>query len=592
MNNVMLIMDQYKRHQKAIDNSQKIDPLHEADELSRIANAFGRNPRRIALVNKYDQEGTQAYHQAGFEVFSVNGDRATEIWPYMNRLKDDISHDPPQHLIVITDDPSFQYLLDAAVENGKTNLAVWCLHETNQTLTKRQYNARPFSELVPEAKVPRVSIRLDYENLHIGLTKKGWQPDCKLLIEAVKKSAADLGQIVSIVAYADWGLLSRNSKFDLQRELASIGVEPRYQLSDRGKNSADMRIADDIRTLVERPSTAPDAVDLVVLGTNDRDFRPTLETAKARGQRIVLLAIKDGLSNQLKGVADEIRYLDEYLHLTQPVQILPDARPRATDPYATLMVTVAAWLRERRWKFAPVEELIPVVAEFGGLDSLNRAADAGLFSRGRVRKPDGFKETLMPDLKHPLAEAAYRLVYWAPDQVKYGLESYGYEYVDSRFMANGMQYDKILKRLGAGQNRHEAEQWLDLLSKLGILDKEERQHPHVPDKVIVTWWLPGKRIEQVTEGTDAEASVTPIEAGQVRQLVKEALSDDELTELCFDHFRPVYEKFGEGMTKGQKVRMLVEYAERQNVVQQLLAQIRQWNPSRTNNLTPQMAIAM
>jgi hypothetical protein len=65
-------------------------------------------------------------------------------------------------------------------------------------------------------------------------------------------------------------------------------------------------------------------------------------------------------------------------------------------------------------------------------------ADISLFKRGQTHRPDGLKETLMLDFKQPLAEAAYRLVHWAPSQVKYGLESYGYCYVDTKFMIKGM----------------------------------------------------------------------------------------------------------------------------------------------------------
>jgi hypothetical protein len=233
--------------------------------------------------------------------------------------------------------------------------------------------------------------------------------------------------------------------------------------------------------------------------------------------------------------------------------------------------------------------LAQVLTELGGLNRLKQAADAGLFTHGRIQRPDGPKETLMLDFKHPLAEAAYRLVRWAPSQVNHGLQHYGYEYVDTRFMTNGMPYDQHLKRLGVGQDRREAEQWLELLGKAGVLEEEEREHPKVAGKFLTTWWVPGERPVSTKKAVRSEQKVTPVVNQRMRQLVADALSDGELTELAFDYFRPVYEQFSEGMAKGQKARLLIEYAERQNLRTKLVERLQEKNPGRSAELTPQAA---
>lgn len=65
---------------------------------------------------------------------------------------------------------------------------------------------------------------------------------------------------------------------------------------------------------------------------------------------------------------------------------------------------------------------------------------------------------------------------------------------------------------------------------------------------------------------------------EIRKLINEALGDDELTNLCFDHFRPVYDKFTTGQVKPDRIRMLVEYAERQREIPKLLKAIEKINP--------------
>jgi len=66
----------------------------------------------------------------------------------------------------------------------------------------------------------------------------------------------------------------------------------------------------------------------------------------------------------------------------------------------------------------------------------------------------------------------------------------------------------------------------------------------------------------------------------IRDLLIAALNDEELTTLCFDYFRPVYENLAAGMGKGQKIQRLLDYCERHNRIPKLLDRVRQVNPSK------------
>ncbi|MCX6029944.1 MAG: SIR2 family protein [Chloroflexi bacterium] len=67
-------------------------------------------------------------------------------------------------------------------------------------------------------------------------------------------------------------------------------------------------------------------------------------------------------------------------------------------------------------------------------------------------------------------------------------------------------------------------------------------------------------------------------AAAIRDLLNAAFNDEELTTLCFDTFRPVYEDFATGMSKGQKVQRLLDYCIRQEQVDDLLAAVQRANP--------------
>jgi hypothetical protein len=59
----------------------------------------------------------------------------------------------------------------------------------------------------------------------------------------------------------------------------------------------------------------------------------------------------------------------------------------------------------------------------------------------------------------------------------------------------------------------------------------------------------------------------------IRELLTAAFSDGELTTFCYDYFRPVYENFAVGMSKGQKVQALIEHCGRTEQLPALLERV-------------------
>ena len=69
-----------------------------------------------------------------------------------------------------------------------------------------------------------------------------------------------------------------------------------------------------------------------------------------------------------------------------------------------------------------------------------------------------------------------------------------------------------------------------------------------------------------------------MEHGRHSRSTNAAFSDGELTALCFDNFRPVYEDFTSGMSKGDKIQRLLNYCDRHVQVEDLLAAVEKANP--------------
>ncbi|MEM8804893.1 MAG: alpha/beta hydrolase [Cyanobacteria bacterium P01_G01_bin.38] len=73
----------------------------------------------------------------------------------------------------------------------------------------------------------------------------------------------------------------------------------------------------------------------------------------------------------------------------------------------------------------------------------------------------------------------------------------------------------------------------------------------------------------------------------IRQLVQEALGDDELLDLCQDDFPAVHYQFTSGQTKSARIRLLIGHATRHKEIPKLLACIREINPTVCNKFMSQ-----
>jgi hypothetical protein len=64
----------------------------------------------------------------------------------------------------------------------------------------------------------------------------------------------------------------------------------------------------------------------------------------------------------------------------------------------------------------------------------------------------------------------------------------------------------------------------------------------------------------------------------VRELLSAAFSDEEIVTLAFDRFRAVYEDISGAMSKGDKIRRLVDWCDKQVRMDSLLAEVKRRNP--------------
>jgi len=510
-----MIVDRQRLFEEAKGHKHRLDPMQEALTLSTYGKVLGAQSNMHALVDEDDKDGINAYTRAGFTVQTMNGNRATALIEFLTMMTLQLSHEPPSSLTVVSNDPAYHALLKSVGEKGQAqNVTKWTWDREAQTLWSPHYNTRPLEEILPGTKVPRIALLWDYENVHLGLMERGWNGSVKELMQAARDQLEAFGDLVSNHAYADFGLLNGTGKRDWQRELLEAGAETVYVVNERGKNTADLKIADAVRDLLEARNG--DAVEVLAICTNDRDFKSVIETARQRGRQVKLLAIRGGLSRHLGNTVPErdIIYIDDFLTMRDKRQLdTPTATVSPSESYAPIVMRCAEWLSrqgERGWHFATTDQLLAALRPSPhDRAQIDKAVAAGVMRRGHRHGPDGPEETLGFNLKNPFAKTALHLVRWAPDLTNFCLNQRKMPYIDSNFLVSGMQRQKVLVELNAGQTRRDAEGWLRLLAEAGVLVPREQAHPSTTGKRITTWWLPQTEAPAVEAPAAMTATAAP-----------------------------------------------------------------------------------
>lgn len=578
---VIQIVDVYPRNTEGHRHTMKNDPDGEAQSLSMLIKLLGRNPRKIAIVERNDDRRLLAYQREDYEIIKMNGDRDSELRQFILRMENDVQEARPKHMVLVSEDPQFVHLCNMVAP--LTDLAVWANSATApHELKDAKYGWRPLEELLPNLKIPLIDVRLDLENIFIGLVQRGWRPNLHELIKAIHDATSDLGEVVNVTGYADFDELNRHHggpNTNWQRELTLAKAESRYVINQHGKNTADMKIADDIRTLVERDAAASGAIDIIGLATMDRDFRPIVETAQRRGKRVVVLGLERGVSRELENVASEVRYLDQYLKLARPLTPSTEnaVAPRAED--VALMMRVAEWMHNNRWRFVYRDRLEEQFHDAN--ENLQRLIANGWLAPTQSSALDaqGRARVLEPNPDNATARAASHLARWIPERVDYCLNRRAMPHVDSNFLATGMARDPMLTQLGIARTRPAAENWLQAAASAGLIVASEQPHPQTPTKLITTWRLP----EEVAMPSVAEvapvASIAPgTSTSRLRELLTHGLSDAELTTMMFDLFLEVHRGI-EGAPKFERIQALLDYVERRGQQHDLLVAICKINPA-------------
>lgn len=160
---------------------------------------------------------------------------------------------------------------------------------------------------------------------------------------------------------------------------------------------------------------------------------------------------------------------------------------------------------------------------------------------------------------------------------------------------NSMPSNKTMQKRLTILQQHQ-----DLLNeKLAALEKEQILETHSEEKLRLQHLIAEAKdkLEEVEQQimvlqTQSCSDVTmknrasrglkkriAYDIASIRKLVAAALGDQELQNLCFDHFPSVYSEFTAGQPNNQRVLQLVDYVNRHLEFEKLLIAIKRANPN-------------
>lgn len=182
---------------------------------------------------------------------------------------------------------------------------------------------------IADQTIPDAGLFIDWDNLKVGLKELGRQPNISSLLDTV----GHRGRVVIARAYADWQ--QRSNAFD-PPNLYAAGIEPVYvpvrmQSGRPLKNSADVKLAVDC---IDFLNTAPH-LKTFFLVSGDSDLIHLVNFLRARGKRVVVIAVSHTLSSMLADNLDELLIYDvdiEPIRQVEPASNGRRAKPASTEP--------------------------------------------------------------------------------------------------------------------------------------------------------------------------------------------------------------------------------------------------------------------
>jgi hypothetical protein len=439
----------------------------------------------------------QIFEGVGFETFNVTERKRVIDALVLQYFGFDPT--PVDELILVTTNDEVLSLIKRVKMHKNGRVRVWA----DQPPSLEDVVYQPLTAILG-IQTKTVVLYIDFENIAISLNENGYAVNIDRLIEGLSAHASAHGQIKRMAAFAPWGQrgslpplvddMGREVSDDTPSRLALANIDPVYNLP--GKNSADMRIAKDV--LAE--SMSPNAPDIFIIASGDRDFNDVFSALRNRNKQVIVWGVRGSTSRMVESNPTlQIEYLDDFLALQRhdavgqmysSAQATPAGAANAFTPsqWSTVVLQYDILSAQQGGEGGVTIESLQdqlrhvnaVISPARGRDLILQAIAMGILRSTR----NGGVEYVQPAADHSIVERTRLVRDRIVLRVGNTLDVRGWEYVNYGFLLKGIAMDRDLERPGLNGDDTWRSIWVDCLVREGLLLREMVPHRHNPDDLV------------------------------------------------------------------------------------------------------------
>lgn len=366
-------------------------------------------------------------------------------------------------------------------------------------------------------KGKNVWVYIDFENISISLNEQGFVVNLDHLIERLVSQAQAHGKLVKMAAYAPWGqrgalpplvdASGREVADDAPARLMMANIDPVFHLP--GKQSADIRIARDVLT----DAGHPEAGDVIILATGDRDFNDVINPLLQRNKTVVVWGVRGSTGRLLQSHPSlQLEYIDDFTDLQthqslSAVETEADTESFIPSQWSSVIIQFFRLETANPGKSVTVQNLIDQMIDVGDVISSDRGHDlvSQAISLG-ILKQQSALGVIELSLQHPVVDKTLLIVNRMVRRVANTLLSRNWDYVNYGFLLKGLAMERDLDRSGMNESDQWRSHWIDCLVREQILQRDLVPHRHNPDDLVPVIRLPEANDVQMMRG-DSEKHI-------------------------------------------------------------------------------------
>ncbi len=477
----------------------------------------------IAVANWDSQQGDWSldpqtiFRSAGYEILAVSA-REDLV---NNLIKRYFSGESTliDELIVASRSGDLLPLIDKVETPANARIRLWNEKDSVPDIEFRKNVLIQPLENLYGLRPKNVWVYIDFENISISLNEQGFVVNLDHLIERFVSQAQAHGRLVKMSAYAPWGQRGalpplvdssgREVADDAPSRLMMANIDPVFNLP--GKNSADMRMARDVLT----DAGHPEAGDVIILASSDRDFNDVINPMLQRNKTVVLWGVRGSTGRLLQSHPSlHLEFIDDFTDLQtheslSQVEVADDAESFIPSQWSSVIIQFYRLQSANPASEITLHTLIEQLIDVGDVISVERGQDlvSQAISLG-ILKQLSASGAVELSYQNPVVDKTLLIVERMVRRVLNTLNARNWEYVNYGFLLKGLAMERDLDRPGMNESDQWRSHWIDCLVRERVLQRELVPHRHNPDDLVPVIRIPVEAPRHVpskiTEDVDDE----------------------------------------------------------------------------------------